>query len=131
MNTQNPSDSSLELTPPQRKWAQTVHKVINGGIDMGIPQTQDASGNYNTFLQGNMDGVLIRVSPNGQVDNTYAWAGVGAGVDINHGLLRQPIGAFLVSSDGDLRIWQTSTPDENTISIAPSSNTVYATIYIF
>lgn len=131
MNTQNPSDKSLELTPAQRKWAQTLHKAINGGLDMGIPQTKDSSGNYNTFLPGNNDGVLIRISPNGSTDNKYAWGATSTGIAINHTLLRQPVGAHLVSSNKDLRIWQTATPTVNTITIAPSDNSAYATIYIF
>jgi len=131
MKTQDPADRSLALAPPQLKWAQTVHKVINGNIEPGIPQTKDSSGNWNTFQRANTSGVLIRVGANGTTDNKYSWAGVGAAIDINHGLQRQPIGAHLVSSNKDLRIWIPATPTSDIIQIAPSDNTSYATIYIF
>lgn len=131
MQTQNPSDRSLTLTAAQLKWAQTLHQTVNGGIEPGIPQSKDTSGNWSTFEKANTSGVLIRVSPRGTSDNTYSWAAVGAPITINHGLQRQPIGAHLVSSDKDLRIWIPATPTKDTIQIAPSDNTSYATIYIF
>ena len=131
MQTQDPSDRVLQLTPAQLKWAQTLHKTVNGNIEPGIPQSKDSSGNWSTFAKANTSGVLIRVSPNGSTDNKYSWAGVSAGISINHGLLRQPIGAHLVSSDKDLRIWIPVTPTSDIIQIAPSDNTAYATIYIF
>jgi hypothetical protein len=127
----DPRDMALGLPRLQQQWAESVHSLINGGIDKGIPQSKDSTGNYNTFLPGNENGVLIRVGASGSTDNKYVWTSSSTPIVINHGLLRQPVGAHLVSSNKSLNIWITSSPTVDSISIAPSDATAYATIYIF
>jgi hypothetical protein len=129
--TVNPRDMALGLPRLQQQWAESVHSALNGGLDHGIPQNKDSTGNYNTFAQGNLNGVLIRVGASGSTDNKYSWTTSGTGVAINHGLKRQPVGAYLVASNKLLVIWETVTPDQNNITIAPSDATAYATIFIF
>jgi hypothetical protein len=131
MKTFDPSVLAATVERLHLQWVQSIHKTVNGNLDMGVPQTKDSTGNYNTFIKGNNSGVLIRIGAHLSTDNTYAWAGVGVGIPINHGLRRQPIGCHLVSSNKDLRIWQPSLATVDTITLAPSDNTSYATIYIF
>lgn len=136
--TLNPVDFALELPSKTLRWAQSLHKIINGGVDMGVPTQKDNTGNYNTFSQGNTSGVLIRIGAHGSSGNAITWgAAAGTPVTIQHGLVdsrnqpRQPIGVHLVSSDNDLRIWQPTTPDTTDIFLAPSDPSVNATVYVF
>lgn len=129
MKSMNPTQVGLPRI--QQQWAQTVHETVNGGIDQGVPTGKDSTGNYSTFNKGNSDGQLIRIGASGTTDNPYAWSTSGVGININHTLGRQPIGAHLVSSNKDLRIWIPSTPTDTTIVIAPSDATSYATVYVF
>lgn len=135
--TLNPVDFARELATNTMRWAQSVHKILNGAVDMGVPTQKDATGNYNTFSQGNASGVLIRIGANGSSGNTIIWAAAAAPITIQHGLVdsmnqpRQPIGVHLVNSDKDLRVWQPTAPTTANIFLAPSDNTANATVYVF
>ncbi len=135
--TQNPSDMSLGLPASQLRWAQSLHKAVNGGLDMGQPTSKDSSGNYNAFQNPNMNGVLVRISPSGGIDNPNAWSTSNTAIKINHGLVdsngspRQPVGVHLVNSNKALSIYQPTTPDETYAYVAPSDATSYATLWIF
>jgi hypothetical protein len=129
--TLNPVDFARGMPAQLLQWAQSVHKQINGSLSMGEPIGKDSTGNYNAFNQGNTSGVLIRIGASGTSGNSYAWTTTGTGISINHGLLKQPIGFHLVNSDKSLNIWQTVTPDVNTITLAPSDATANATVYVF
>lgn len=137
MKSLNPQDFALGLPAGQLRWALSEHKVIQGGIDMGIPQSKDSTGNYNTFDQGNTNGVLVRVGASGSSDNKNAWTTSNTQIAINHGLTdsngqpRQPVGVHLVNSNKQLTIWQPTTPDTTNVYVAPSDATAYATLYIF
>ena len=126
----DPNTFAHKLDNSHRQWVQSAQQVLTGNIDMGTPNSKDATGQYNKFDKGNGSGNLIRIGATGTTDNDYTWPASGSLV-INHKLLRQPIGAHVVSSDKDLRIWQPSAPDENLITITPSDNTVKATVYVF
>ena len=132
MKSVNPQGLIQGLPTAQMQWAKSLHETVNGGISPGQPQGKDSTGQYNQFSGDNMSGTLIRVgasgSGNGPENN---WGSTGTGLPINHKLGRQPIGTHLVSSDKALTIWQTTTPNENTITIAPSDATANATIYVF
>lgn len=130
MKTQNPVNI-LGVPKQLLQWAQTLHLTLNGGITHGTPTSKDSTGNYNKFEKDNMDGVLIRIGASGTVDNENAWTTTGVGIAVNHGLLRQPVGCHLVSSDKALSIWQPVLADINTITLAPSDATAYATVYVF
>ncbi len=136
--TLNPVDFARELPTSTLRWAQSLHKIVNGGVDMGVPTKKDATGNYNTFSQGNASGVLVRIGAHGSTGNKLTWAaGAGTPVTIQHGLVdsqnqpRQPIGVHLVASDKDLRVWQPTTPTTESIFLAPSDPTANATVYVF
>jgi hypothetical protein len=137
MKTLDPSNFALGLPSGQLKWAQSQHGAVNGQLDLGVPQSKDSSGNFNTFKDGNSNGILIRVSPNGGIDNENSWGAINTAIPINHGLLdqnrnpRQPVGVHLVSSDKALSIWQPTTPDTKNVYVAPSDPTAYATLYVF
>ncbi len=137
MRTLNPADWAIGMPGQVYKWAQNLHLAINGSLDQGVPQSQDSSGNFNTFLNGNSNGVLIRVSPSGGTDNKYAWTTSNTQISINHGLVdtsgkpRQPIGVRLESSDKALQIYQPTAPTTSEVFVAPSDATAYATLYIF
>ena len=135
--TLNPVDWALGMPGQVFKWAQNLHLTVNGSLDMGVPQSQDSSGNFNTFKDGNMNGVLVRVSPSGGTDNKNVWTASNTPISINHGLIdsngkpRQPVGVHLVSSDKALNIYQPMTPTTSEVFVAPSDATAYATLYIF
>jgi hypothetical protein len=97
---------------------------------MGTPTSKDLTGQYNEFQKGNGSGVLIRIGATGSTGNAYTWPSSGNLV-INHGLLRQPIGCHIVSSDKQLTHCQPVAPDENNITLLPSDPTANATIYVF
>jgi len=130
MIPQDPNTFAHKLDMLHRQWVQSAQQTLTGGVDMGTPNSKDATGQYNKFDKGNGSGNLIRIGATGSTDNDYAWPASGPLV-INHKLLRQPIGAHVVSSDNHLTIFQPTAPDKNSITIHPSDNTVNATIYVF
>jgi hypothetical protein len=128
--TQNPV--SAGVVGETLRWAQSVHKILNGAVDMGVPTgSKDSTGNYSEFSQGNGSGVLIRIGASGSVGVANKWTTTGTAITINHGLQRQPIGVHLVNSDKQLQIWQPTTPTTVSIFLAPSDATANATVYVF
>lgn len=135
----NPDSFAASLPPTQRQWAQTTHQALNGNIDMGTP-TGNApttagvnAGVYTQFQKGNGSGVLIRIAAAGDTTSgaSYNWTTAGAGVVINHGLLRQPIGFHVVDTDGEASVYRTAPPDSNQITLATSDPTKSQTVYVF
>jgi hypothetical protein len=130
MRPYDPNTFAHTLPTLHRQWTQSVQQALSGNIDMGTPTSKDSTGQYNEFQKGNGSGVLIRIGAHGSSGNTYTWPAAGNLV-INHGLLRQPIGCHLVSSDAQLTICQPTAPDSNSITLSPSNNAANATVYIF
>jgi hypothetical protein len=143
MKSVNPTNMAMGLPRQQLQWAQSVHQSLNGGIDMGVPQTTNSSGFYNTFEKGNSDGVLVCIGPSGGSEQ-YNWTTAGTPIVISHGLIdaqrnpRQPIGFKIVDSRWDgtgpspmLYQHPSTPPTTTTISIAPTNAGVGHTIYIF
>lgn len=126
-----PLNPILSLSGHPLKWAQSVHKALTGGIALASPTGKNAVGVYNEFSQDNGDGVMIRVGAHGTSEQQYTWGSTNTGIVINHGLLRQPIGYHVVDTDKALQVYRTAVPDTNQITLAPSDNSVNATIYIF
>jgi len=118
-----------KITPEHLRWAQSVDKTLQGGIDMGTPTGKNSAGVYNTFDVGNSSGVLIRVGSNTSSE-AVKWDGTGA-VTINHGLKKQPIGFKIVDKDATVDVWRTAVPTVDVISLKSSSATVNVTLYIF
>ena len=130
----DPVNISVGLPRAQKQWAQSLHTVINGGIDMGtvIPGGLDATGTPANFAKGNSDGVLVRIGASGSSNGPkYNWTTSGTGIVIQHGLGRQPIGFKLVDCDGQLQVWRTAVADATQITLAPSDATKNVTVYIF
>ena len=130
MKPYDPNTFAHGLPNSHREFLQSIHKTLTGNVDMGTATSKDSTGQYNKFEQGNGSGKLIRIGAAGTTGNDYTWPASGPLV-INHTLLRQPIGCHVVSADNDLRIWQPSSPDENSITLTPSDNTVNTTVYVF
>jgi hypothetical protein len=127
----NPVDHCLGMPRQQLQWAQTVHTVLNGGVSLGVPTSKNLAGVYNNFNQDTSDGVLIRIGASGTTEQKYTWTASNVGVVINHELQRQPIGFHVVDSDKDVRIYRTTTPNTNQITLAPTDATANVTLYIF
>jgi len=128
----NPVDFAMGMPRALLQWAQSLHKTVNGQIEMGLPIGKDATGNYSQFSPSNTSGTLIRIGASGGASgNSNNWSTSSTGIVINHGLLKQPIGCHLVSSDKQLVIWQTQTPNSQNIYLAPSDATANATVYVF
>jgi hypothetical protein len=85
--TLNPVDFARELPANTLRWAQSLHKVLNGAVDMGVPTAKDPTGNYNTFSQGNGSGILIRIGAHGSSGNNVTWGTTATPVTININLL--------------------------------------------
>src|SRR5271157_2732538 len=130
MRPYDPNTFAHTLPEAHRQWTQTVQQTLSGNVDMGTPTSKDSTGQYNVFQKGNGSGVLIRIGAHGSTGNTYTWPASGNLV-INHGLLRQPVGCHLVSSDKQLTFCQPTTPDSNSITLTPSDPTSNATVYVF
>jgi hypothetical protein len=133
----NPVDMAMGLPRQQLQWAQSLHNVVNGGLDQGVPTGKDSTGNFNTFTQGNANGVLVRVGASGSTGNQYTWSSSNAPLVINHGLVdtngkpRQPIGVHVVNKNKSLDVYLPVAPNESTITIHPTDATAHATLYIF
>ena len=131
MRPYDPNTFAPSLPTTQKQWAQSVHQVLTGNVDMGTPtSSKDSTGQYNEFQKGNGSGVLIRVGATGSIGNANTWPSSGNLV-VNHELLRQPIGCHIVSSDKQLTLCQPVAPDKNNITLLPSDPTANATIYVF
>lgn len=135
--TLNPVDFALGMPSALLKWAQSIHKTINGSIDQGVPNGKDSTGNYNSFSDGNSSGVLIRIGASGTSDNKYSWTTSNTPITINHGLFdsqgqpRQPIGVRLESSTKALSVYQPTTATTTEIFLSPTDATSYATVYVY
>ena len=130
MRPYDPNTFAHTLPAAHRQFVQSVQETLTGNVDMGTPTSKDSTGQYNKFDQGNGSGKLIRIGAFGTTGNDYTWPASGNLV-INHGLLRQPIGCHVVSSDGHLTVAQPTAPDDNSIILNPSDNTVNTTVYVF
>ena len=129
MKILNPQHMQAKITPEHLRWAQSVHKSLTGGIDMGVPTEKNSAGVYNTFDVGNSSGVLIRVGAVGSTEK-YSWSSSST-VDIKHNLARQPIGFKIVDKDNTVDVWRTALPTATDIQLKTSSNMVNVTLYIF
>ena len=134
---------SLGLPRQQQQWAQSLHEVINGGIDLGVPQTKNSAGFYNTFNPGNSTGVLIRIGASGGTEQ-YNWTTSGTPLVITHGLVdsqrnpRQPIGFKIVDTlwggtGSTPMVYQSPStpPTTTTITLIPSNAAAGHLVYIF
>ena len=139
MKPYDPNTFAPSLPTVHRQWVQNIQQVLTGNVDIGTavgsaPISAGVNaGVYTQFKQGNGSGILIRVAASG-ITNTgapYTWAGVGVGVAINHGLQRQPIGFHVVDQDNAIQVYRTAPPTDQTITLAPSDDTVSVTVYIF
>ncbi len=139
MNIYDPNTFAHDLPVTHRQWVQSVQEVVNGNVDMGTPKGNAPSsagvnaGVYTQFDKGNGSGVLIRVAAQGVAGTgaSYNWGGIGVGIVINHGLLRQPIGFHVVDQDKPVQVSRTASPDKNQITLAPTDNTASVTVYVF
>ncbi len=135
----NPEHMVAGLPAAQSRWALSVHKAINGGIDQAIPTAQEPdsaginAGVYSQFQQGNMKNQLVRIAASG-VSNTnasYKWTTSNTGIVINHTLGRLPIGFKIVDKDGTVDVYRTAASTDTTITVAPTDATVSVTLEIF
>lgn len=140
MKPVNPQLAAKKMDREVLGWAQSVHQVFQGNVDMGtptgvkVPSTGGINaGVYTQFDQGNSTGVLIRIAANGSSGTgaSYNWGAVNVGIPIKHKLGRQPIGFHVVDADKDVRLYRTAAPDATQITIAPTDNTASVTIYVF
>ncbi len=133
----NPVDMAMGLPRQQLQWAQSVHNVVNGGLDQGVPTGKDATGNYNTFTQGNANGQLVRVGASGSTGNQYTWSSSNAPITINHALVdsngnpRQPIGVHVVNKSKSMDVYMPVAPGTTSVTVSPTDATAHATLYIF
>jgi len=130
MLPKDPNTFAHGLPEQHRQVLQSVHQVLTGNVDMGTPTSKDSTGQYNKFQKGNGSGMLFRIGATGTTGNDYTWPATGNLV-INHGLMRQPIGCHLVSSDKQFSHWQPVAPDSNSLTLAPSDPTANVTVYVF
>lgn len=135
--TFNPSSFLMQLTDQMQVWVQSVHKTINGNMDLGVPLKQCPTagtnfGVYTQFDKGNGSGILVRVDAHGSTGTgaSYTWPAAGA-LTISHGLGRQPIGFKLVDCDKDVRVFRTASPTTKEILLQPTDTTASVTLYIF
>lgn len=136
--TYNPSSVITDLTMHMRKWVQSVHKTVNGALDLGVAtgcQPQDSTVNagvYTQFEKGNGSGILVRIAANGLVGTgaLYNWPAVGD-LSVVHELGRQPIGFHVVDSDKDVRVFRTAAPTQQLLTLKPTDITASVTLYIF
>lgn len=131
MKVLNPQNHQADISPEQLRWSQSVHKALNGGVDMGVPISKNTAGVYNEFEQGNSTGNLIRIGAHGTTEQQYTWGSTSVGIPVQHGLGRQPIGFKIVDKDKTVDVYRTTVPDESTITVAPTDNTANVTLYIF
>ena len=135
----DPNSFAHELPITHRQFVQSVNNVLNGAIDMGTPtgNAPDSSGInagvYTQFDRGNGSGVLIRIAAVGVTNSgaPYRWLATATGLVINHTLKRKPIGFHVVDQDGQCQVYRTAPPNENTITLATSDDTVSVTVYVF
>jgi hypothetical protein len=127
------------MTPQMRKWVQSVHQALTQGVDMGTPAPNGTvpvgdpvnSGVFSQFEKGNGSGVLVRIAGTGANGNApWRWPSSGA-LQIQHGLLRQPIGFIVADKDKTCDIWRTAPPTKDFIKLQCSDNTASVTVYIF
>ena len=122
--------------PTQLQWSQSVHKTLNGGVDMGVPIGKDSNGVYNQFNTGNSTGVLIRIGAAASSE-PYKWTVANVGVSLNHALVdqngtpRQPIGFKIVDKDKAMDVYRVGTPTTTNIILAPTDPTANVTVYVF
>lgn len=136
--TFNPSSVIPILTDSMRQWVQSVHKNLNGALDLGAPassQPQDATinaGVFTQFMKGNGSGILVRIAAHGLTGTgaPYNWPGAGS-LAIAHGLGRQPIGFKLVDKDKAVDVYRTAAPTAQLLTVQPTDITASVTLYIF
>lgn len=126
----NPQHMQARISAEHLRWAQSVHKTLSGGVDMGVPTKKDSAGVYNTFGVGNSSGVLIRVGASASTE-PVKWTASNVGIPIKHGLGRQPIGFKIVDKDKQVDVYRTVAPTDTTITLAPTDATANVTLYIF
>lgn len=135
----DPNNFAPKLQLQHMQWVQSVQKVMSGNVDMGVPTGQAPStqgvnaGVYTSFGKGNGSGILIRIAANGVTGTgaAYNWGATGTGIEIAHGLERQPIGFHVVDQDKAVQVYRTAPPTSSSITLASSDNTASTTVYIF
>jgi hypothetical protein len=138
MDTFNPSSFLYDLKDHMRIWVQSVHRTMNGSLDLGVPKGIHPvdgsvnSGVFNQFDKGNGSGVLVRIDAHGAIGTgaPYTWPAAGS-VSIVHGLGRQPIGFHVVDADKDVRVFRPAAPNSSLIQLQPTDITASVTVYIF
>lgn len=125
-----PTRNNLNTFTQLLRWAQSVFKAMTHSIAFAQPTAQASTGVYNTFVQDNIDGVMLYVGANGSGAPIF-WAGTNVGQNINHGLQRQPIGFFPVYKNKTCDIYSTATPTTNVISLAVTDDTATVILFVF
>lgn len=129
----NPNIRNVVNPQSSLRQSQSVYKSLSGGIELAIPTGQNSAGVYNKFDKANHAGVMIRIGASGTSEQTYKWPGADAPLQINHGLLKQPLGFYVTDIDGAANIYRyKSAPlNANTISLATTDPSVNVTVFIF
>lgn len=127
----NPTKDNLSTIAQILRWAQSVYKCLNKGVSIAQPAgSQDSAGRFNTFNQDNLDCVLLYIGAAGSGAN-LVWNANNVAQQFNHGLLRQPIGSFVVYKTKTCDVYNTATPTANTISLANTDSTATTIVVVF
>lgn len=125
----NPSNINFNKHDGALRNAQSVFKVLNGGVQEAQPTSTDTLGVYNRFEADNGSGVMLRIGASGSTE-PIKWVASNVGLVINHGLHRQPIGFQLWDKDKTCDVYRTAVPTIDTITLACTDATVNVTVYI-
>jgi len=137
--TYDPNTFAPDLPTTHRQWVQSVQTQLNGNVEIGTPAQNSPSatsgvnrGVPTQYERANGSGVMIRIDAAGASNGApYNWNGNGVGIPVKHGLQRTPIGFHIVDQDGAIQVYRTAPPDTQTITLAPSDETVSVTVYVF
>lgn len=134
MKSINPSVKDFNSPRNLVRVAQSVYKVLTGGVEIANPLSTDLSGIYNQFAPANQSGVMLRIGANGTTEQQYTWpATAGDPLVINHTLLKQPLGFHVTDIDQPAKVYRVNgaTLDSNVISLATDTPSCNATVFIF
>lgn len=126
----NPSASNFQTIQDFLRWAQSVYKASIGGFSFGQATGTNVAGVPNSFVNDNIDGVLIKIGGSGSAE-VIRWVASITPLNINHGLQRQPIGFIIMDKDKTCDVYRTSTQDINNIALACTDATANVIVFIF
>jgi hypothetical protein len=127
----NPTSGDFSAFSGILRWAQSVFKAMQHGVGIAQPAgTQDSAGRYNSFVQDNLDCVLLYIGANGS-GATFTWGTNNVGQSFNHGLQRQPIGFIPVYKSKTCDIYSPTTPTKNNINLAITDVTTTTIVLVF